>query len=57
MGKTGTTKWVKIRNKKGRYRLVPQKRANYKRPGPNQRRDGKGKLRRRLKRSPQSVIR
>ncbi|BDC36185.1 DUF5350 family protein [Candidatus Methanoliparum sp. LAM-1] len=56
MGKTGTTRWVKIKNNRGKYRLVAEKRTGFKKPGPNQRYDGKGRLRRRIKRSPSSLI-
>jgi hypothetical protein len=37
MGKTGTTKWIQVKGVKGQIRLVPQKEAGYKKPGPNQR--------------------
>lgn len=37
MGKTGTTTWTQIKSVSGQLRLVPQKEAGYKKPGPNQR--------------------
>ena len=37
MGKTGTTKWIQVKGVKGQIRLVPEKEASYKKPGPNQR--------------------
>lgn len=46
MGKTGTTSWTQIKSVKGQVRLVPQKEANYKKPGPNQRFKSGGKLKR-----------
>ena len=56
MGKTGTTRWIKVKNGKGKYRLVPEKRTGFKKPGPKQRYDGKGRLRRRIRRSPSSLV-
>ncbi len=57
MGKTGSVTWVKIK-KRGRneYRLVPTKWQNYKKPGPNQKYTSDGKRRRRIKRSPKSIL-
>lgn len=46
MGKTGTTAWTQIKSVKGQVRLVPQKEANYKKPGPNQRFKSGAKLKR-----------
>lgn len=37
MGKTGTTNWCQVKGVKGQIRLVPQKDAEVKKPGPNQR--------------------
>ncbi|MDD1653549.1 MAG: DUF5350 domain-containing protein [Methanomicrobiales archaeon] len=37
MGKTGTTNWMQVKGVKGQIRLVPQKDAEVKKPGPNQR--------------------
>ncbi|WP_290901599.1 DUF5350 domain-containing protein [Ferroglobus sp.] len=56
MGKTGTTQWIKIRGRKGQTRLVPSKYQNYKKPGPNQKYTSDGKRRRRIKRSPKSIV-
>jgi len=55
MGKTGTTQWIKIKNRKGQTRLVPPKYQNYKKPGPNQKYTSDGKRRRRIRRSPKSI--
>lgn len=55
MGKTGTTQWVKIKGRKG-TRLVPPKYQNYKKPGPNQKYTSDGKRRRRIARSPKSIV-
>ena len=51
MGKTGSVEWVKVKGRKGQIRLVPRSDANTKRPGPAQRYDSSGKVRRKLKRS------
>ncbi|MCD6494085.1 MAG: DUF5350 domain-containing protein [Archaeoglobaceae archaeon] len=56
MGKTGSVTWVKIKNRKGQYRLVPTKWQNYKKPGPNQKYTSDGKKRRRIPRSPSSIL-
>ncbi len=56
MGKTGTTQWIKIRGRKGQTRLVPSKYQHYKKPGPNQKYTSDGKRRRRIKRSPKSIV-
>ncbi|HMA05798.1 MAG TPA: DUF5350 domain-containing protein [Methanomicrobiales archaeon] len=37
MGKTGTVNWMQVKGVKGQVRLVPQKDAEVKKPGPNQR--------------------
>ena len=37
MGKTGTVNWMQVKGVKGQIRLVPQKDAEVKKPGPNQR--------------------
>lgn len=37
MGKTGSVNWMQIKGVKAQIRLVPQKDADVKRPGPNQR--------------------
>ncbi len=55
MGKTGSVEWVKVKNRKGKIRLVPRKNANKKRPGPAQRYDSSGKVRRKLKRSENAI--
>ncbi len=56
MGKTGTTTWIKIKGRKGQTRLVPGKYQHYKKPGPNQKYTSDGKRRRRIKRSPKSIL-
>jgi len=56
MGKTGTTQWIKIKGRKGQIRLVPSKYQYYKKPGPNQKYTSDGKRRRRIKRSPKSIV-
>ena len=56
MGKTGTTQWVKIKGRKGQTRLVAPKYQNYKKPGPNQKYTSDGKRRRRIARSPKSIV-
>lgn len=55
MGKTGTTTWVKVKNRKGQTRLVPGRRQNYKKPGPKQSYTSNGKRRRKLNRSSRSI--
>ncbi len=37
MGKTGSVNWMQVKGVKGQIRLVPQKDAEVKKPGPNQR--------------------
>jgi hypothetical protein len=37
MGKTGSVNWMQVKGVKGQVRLVPQKDAEVKKPGPNQR--------------------
>jgi len=56
MGKTGTTTWIKIKGRKGQTRLVCGKNQNYKKPGPNQKYTSNGKRRRKLPRSPKSIV-
>lgn len=56
MGKTGSVEWVLIKGRKGQTRLVPKKDMTYKRPGPTQRYDSKGRIRNRIKRSSKSII-
>lgn len=55
MGKTGTTQWIKIKNRKGGTRLVPTKYQFHKKPGPSQKYTSDGKRRRKIKRSPKSI--
>lgn len=56
MGKTGSVEWVKLRGRKGQIRLVPRKNANTKRPGPAQRYDPSGNIRRKIKRSAKAIV-
>ncbi|MCD6206565.1 MAG: DUF5350 domain-containing protein [Methanosarcinales archaeon] len=57
MGKTGSIQWVKIKNRKGKVRLIEHNRATHKRPGPAQRYSSSGTKRRRIKRSEKAVVR
>jgi len=56
MGKTGSVQWVKVKNRKGKTRLVPSRWAYKKKPGPAQKYTSDGKKRRKLPRSPNSVV-
>jgi len=59
MGKTGSVEWVQIKKRKerkGRSRLVTSKMASHKRPAPGQKFDSKGNIRRKMKRSPSSIM-
>jgi hypothetical protein len=46
MGKTGSVNWNQVKGAKGQIRLVPQKDADVKKPGPNQRFRANSELRR-----------
>lgn len=37
MGKTGSTEWAQVKGAKGQIRLVPARKGEVKKPGPNQR--------------------
>ena len=56
MGKTGSVTWIKIKGRKGQTRLVPARRQHYKKPGPNQKYTPDGKKRRKIPRSPKSIL-
>ncbi|VVB87871.1 Uncharacterised protein [uncultured archaeon] len=56
MGKTGTTKWGRIKHRKGQIILVPESELTHKRPGPNQRYTSSGAKRRKIARSPKAVV-
>ncbi len=56
MGKTGSVTWIKIKGRKGQIRLVPSRRQYYKKPGPNQKYTSDGKKRRKIPRSPKSIL-
>ena len=51
MGKTGSVNWNQVKGVKGQIRLVPQKDAEVKKPGPNQRFRANAELRRLSKRA------
>lgn len=56
MGKTGSITWIKIKNRRGKIRLVPESEAIYKKSGPAQRFTSSGKKRRKIKRSSKAVV-
>ncbi len=56
LGKTGSVEWIQVKGRKGRIRLVPKSRAATKRPGPGQRYDSAGSVRRKIARSEKAVI-
>ncbi len=56
MGKTGSIEWVQIKGRKGQTRLVPKRDAAAKRPGPAQRYDSSGRIRRQIKRSEKAIL-
>jgi len=56
MGKTGTTKWGRVKGRKGNVIMVPEAELTYKKPGPAQRYTSSGAKRRKMKRSPKAVV-
>ncbi len=56
MGKTGTTKWGRIKGRKGNVILVPESELTHKKPGPMQRYTSSGAKRRKIARSPKAVV-
>jgi len=56
MGKTGTTKWGRIKHRKGQIILVPEAELTHKRPGPAQRYTSSGAKRRKIARSPKAIV-
>ncbi len=56
MGKTGSVEWVQLKHRKGKVRLVPAGESKYKKPGPCQRYDSKGAVRRRIRRKKSSIL-
>jgi len=56
MGKTGTTKWGRIKHRKGQIIMVPESELAYKRPGPNQRYTSSGAKRKKIARSPKAQV-
>lgn len=56
MGKTGSVEWVQIRGRKGQMRLVPKGDSAANNPGPAQRYDSKGFVRRVLTRAKKNVL-
>jgi hypothetical protein len=56
MGKTGTTKWGRIKHRKGQIIMVPESELTYKRSGPNQRYTSSGAKRKKIARSPKAIV-
>lgn len=56
MGKTGSVQWIQIKNRSGKVRLVPVGESRYKKPGPCQRYNAKGAVRRKIARKKSSII-
>ncbi len=56
MGKTGTTKWGRVKGRKGNVIMVPESELAYKRPGPAQRYTSAGAKRKKIARSPKAVV-
>jgi hypothetical protein len=56
MGKTGTTKWGRVKGRKGNVIMVPESELNYKRPGPMQRYTSSGAKRKKIARSPKALV-
>jgi len=56
MGKTGSVEWVQIRGRKGQMRLVSRGDSAANKPGPAQRYDAKGFVRRIIARSKKNVL-
>lgn len=56
MGKTGSVEWVQVKGRKGQIRLVAHSDVKKKSPGPNQRFNSNGTVRRRIRRSPKSIV-
>lgn len=56
MGKTGSVEWVQIRGRKGQMRLVRRGDSAANKPGPAQRYDAKGFIRRIIARSKKNVL-
>jgi len=56
MGKTGTTKWARVKGRKGHVIMVPESELHYKRPGPAQRYTSSGAKRRKMRRSSKAIV-
>lgn len=56
MGKTGSTKWGRVKGRKGNVIMVPESELNYKRPAPAQRYTSSGAKRRKMRRSPKAIV-
>lgn len=56
LGKTGSVEWIQVKGRRGRIRLVPKSDAAAKRPGPGQRYNSTGHVRRKIARSEKAVI-
>ncbi|HZD43558.1 MAG TPA: DUF5350 domain-containing protein [Methanomicrobiales archaeon] len=51
MGKTGSVNWSQVKGVKGQIRLVPEKEAEAKKPGPNQRYKASAALKKLMRRN------
>lgn len=56
MGKTGSVEWVQIRGRKGQMRLVCRGDSQANKPGPGQRYDSRGFVRRVLARAKKNIV-
>jgi hypothetical protein len=56
MGKTGSVEWHQIRGRKGQMRLVPRGDSQANKPGPGQRYDSRGFVRRIIARAKKNVV-
>jgi Family of unknown function (DUF5350) len=56
MGKTGITKWGRVKGRKGNIIMVPEAELSHKRPGPMQRYTSDGAKRKKIARSPKAIV-
>ena len=56
MGKTGSVEWYQVRGRKGQMRLVPRGDSAANKPGPGQRYDSQGFVRRVSARTKKNVV-
>jgi hypothetical protein len=56
MGKTGITKWGRVKGRKGNIIMVPESELSHKRPGPMQRYTSAGAKRKKIARSPKAIV-